>query len=403
MKKTIKVYVQTTPWFISRHRTDWLSRRQMARISERFPEVELFLPQSWMSGLAPNVKYLLGILDRRVMRKIRGPVLMANDQCEPLWKPDIRRIQPDLILASALYPSNAGTIPVFLETFLVDPQAWLFNLTDEDVRAWDGRRKLFSSYGRQSRIIGLRGQYSINLATSLFPELASKVRDLPFYLPDLEAVTEEAVVHKHKEDGVLRILFVGRMAKLKGLPEVIESVSGVAKEFPGRIELQIVSRFDDGEIQIPAAKWIKIEKELSWEQIQERMQRCHVVIMPSHRESYGLVYIEAMAAGCVAAVRDREPQREMVDYGKAGILVDPCKIDAMQESLRELLLDQDLRIRLALNGLRRFIRQYHWAVVGPKWVEAFRDCVAVDRNIAKSEPPYQRVCTHDAGRRNEGL
>lgn len=98
--------------------------------------------------------------------------------------------------------------------------------------------------------------------------------------------------------------------------------------------------------------------------------------MPSVIEGYGISYVEAMAAGCAVIAPDRMPQREILDMGEAGILVDCRDSSAIARHLIDLAENPRRRLDLALNALSRYRAQYHFDHVGRLYHDAFRDAAA---------------------------
>ena len=102
------------------------------------------------------------------------------------------------------------------------------------------------------------------------------------------------------------------------------------------------------------------------------MQSAQVFIMPSFIESYGLVYLESLASGCVTVVPDQAPQREFVDSGRAGLVVNPRDVSEMVEKLRPILLDRGLRVKLSLAGRHHYEAALSQRIVRAKWRQVIR-------------------------------
>lgn len=77
-------------------------------------------------------------------------------------------------------------------------------------------------------------------------------------------------------------------------------------------------------------------------------------------ESFGIVLVEAMAAGCAVVASDLEAFAAVA--GEAGVLFPVGSADALAESLRRLLDDPALRARLIAAGEER-ARRYDWDTV----------------------------------------
>src|SRR5262249_19521479 len=98
-------------------------------------------------------------------------------------------------------------------------------------------------------------------------------------------------------------------------------------------------------------------------------------VLPSYHEGYGMVYAEALAHGLpiiattAGAIPDTVP-------AAASILVPPGDAAALREALRRMLVDEDLRARLAAGAALA-------AAALPDWPTAVRNwAAALDRLAA---------------------
>jgi len=84
------------------------------------------------------------------------------------------------------------------------------------------------------------------------------------------------------------------------------------------------------------------------------------------QEAFGIVFLEAMAAGkpIVAARAGAAP--EVV---QDGVLVEPDSVEALADGLERLYRDADLRARLGAAGARR-VEAFDAALVGRRFLEA---------------------------------
>ncbi len=70
----------------------------------------------------------------------------------------------------------------------------------------------------------------------------------------------------------------------------------------------------------PGIPNLHIEREVPYSPLAAIDERKRRVCVPSLFESYGWVYLEAMSQGTIPILPDWEVQREIADYGRAGMI-----------------------------------------------------------------------------------
>lgn len=83
-----------------------------------------------------------------------------------------------------------------------------------------------------------------------------------------------------------------------------------------------------------------------------------VFVMGSRSEPFGMVTVEAMAAGLPVIGTDAGGTTELLDYGKAGILIPPEDEQAMANALKKIYQDTELREQLIETGRKRAQENY---------------------------------------------
>jgi glycosyltransferase involved in cell wall biosynthesis len=146
------------------------------------------------------------------------------------------------------------------------------------------------------------------------------------------------------------VLSVCRFYPRKRLQDLIAA----AAQLPG-IEVRIVGNGPE------AARLHRLGPHVTWlgdatqDQLAQEYNRCHVFCLPSVQEGFGIVFLEAMAAGkpIVAARAAAVPEvvRDAVD----GLIVDPRNAAALAAALARLRDDASLRARLASNAAARAV------------------------------------------------
>ncbi len=107
------------------------------------------------------------------------------------------------------------------------------------------------------------------------------------------------------------------------------------------------------------------------------------VAVPSHHEAFGRVIIEAMACGKPVVTTFSGAGREIIEDGVDGVLVPPRDGQALAKALRELVVDERRRTRLAAAGREKVLRRFHIAEHARK-VEALYDALLAGSHPARS-------------------
>jgi starch synthase len=151
------------------------------------------------------------------------------------------------------------------------------------------------------------------------------------------------------------ILFVGRDFDRKGGDVLLRAFELVRREVAGA-KLHLVGA--PGRFQQPGV--VSHGKVSDRAGLSELYRRARAFCLPSRYEPYGLVLIEAMAHGvpCVGTTVQAIP--EILDAGKAGLLVAPGDPAALAAALVRLLVDDRLAEKIGAAGRRRVERDLTW-------------------------------------------
>lgn len=185
-------------------------------------------------------------------------------------------------------------------------------------------------------------------------------------IPNAVDVEQFANLQPPVDEAPLPVGFIGRLDPIKRLPDLIREV-GLLR---GRVRLHI---FGEG-VERPA-----LERLIAYLQLneivtvhgavprpQDALRRIGLLVLPSKAEGFGLVLIEAMAAGVPVLATNVPGIRDVVRNGATGILVPPDP-SALAAALERLVQDPALRQRLAAAGRADVERRFTWAAVLPQY------------------------------------
>jgi glycosyltransferase involved in cell wall biosynthesis len=154
------------------------------------------------------------------------------------------------------------------------------------------------------------------------------------------------------------ILFVGRITREKGVRELLDAFSGL-KNAGFRAHLILVGPLDvdsgtGGVIIQDEITSICDTHFVGYTEIPEQfMAIADILCLPSYREGFGTVVIEAAAMGLSTVGSNICGLVDAIVDEETGILVTPCDVMALQEALVRLLSDAMLRTSMGVAARRR--------------------------------------------------
>jgi phosphatidylinositol alpha-mannosyltransferase len=174
--------------------------------------------------------------------------------------------------------------------------------------------------------------------------------------------------------------FLGRYDEpRKGLPVLLEAMRTVVRELPG-VRLLVAGRGDPDELRAllgpDLEPSVTLLGELSEADKAAFLRSVDVYCAPNLMgESFGIVLVEAMAAGAPVVAADLDAFARVLDDGAAGVLVRRGDATALARVLVDLLGSPDRRAELAAAGRRRAV-DYDWATLA-------RQILAVYETVAR--------------------
>ena len=147
----------------------------------------------------------------------------------------------------------------------------------------------------------------------------------------------------------LCLLYVGRLAKEKGVGDLIAAFGQLASRFP---DLQLLLVGPDEEqfsrFKASGVHWIGYSAEP-----EKYMMAADIFCLPSYREGFGAVLIEASAVGLPVVASKIYGIIDAVVEGETGLLHPAGDTNALSHQLEKLITDPRLREKFSANGIRR--------------------------------------------------
>lgn len=176
-----------------------------------------------------------------------------------------------------------------------------------------------------------------------------------------------------------KLLFVGRLDERKGFPVAVEAFASLAGTHP---DLRLVVVGDgpqrDAVQALPAGvrERVRMLGAVPNVDLPPISAACDLYAGPSvGGESFGVVLVEAMAAGLPVVASDTPGYDEVICEGQDGLLVPPRDPAALAAALARVLDDPNLAGRLRTAGRER-AAGFDWTVVVDRIEDLYRRAIA---------------------------
>jgi glycosyltransferase involved in cell wall biosynthesis len=169
--------------------------------------------------------------------------------------------------------------------------------------------------------------------------------------------------------GPLRLLFVGQVGVRKGVPALLEAFSKLG----GHMELHLVGPVEPSFrpllARLPLER-VHLHGALRGEALEQHFARADLFCLPSLEEGFGMVILQAMAAGLPVVASTATGATDIP--AALPILVPPADADALAEALALPLGDRDLRAAMGEAGRRAVADGFTWADYGRRAMDLYR-------------------------------
>lgn len=155
-------------------------------------------------------------------------------------------------------------------------------------------------------------------------------------------------------------LFIGRLTRDKGVLDLIRAFNKVSEGLPS-LSLLLVGPDEEGmerEINRLSGSDTRIRILGKTQSPENFMAAADFLCLPSYREGFGSVVIEAAASGLPAMVSSIYGLTDAVQNGVSGQLHAPKDVEAIAELLQKFTNETKWRQRLGQNARRRALEQF---------------------------------------------
>jgi glycosyltransferase involved in cell wall biosynthesis len=164
--------------------------------------------------------------------------------------------------------------------------------------------------------------------------------------------------------GTATILFVGRLEKRKGIDPLLNAIPLVLARAP-EAEFVLIGQPINAELHKQVKRAcdacngrVRYLGPVSDEALLQAYAEADVFVAPSEYESFGLIYVEAMRFGVPCIGCNAGGASEVIDHGRAGLVVPVDAAETLAEAIVELIKNREKREAFGKHARRRYEAQY---------------------------------------------
>lgn len=174
------------------------------------------------------------------------------------------------------------------------------------------------------------------------------------------------------------VLFVGRLTRDKGIPELAQAFGRLAPRFP-ELRMLLVGCFEHGDPLPPDTRaYLESNSRVIFagavRDTAPYYATADILVLPSHREGLPTVILEAQAAGIPVVGASATGITDVVADGKTGLLFPVGDAAALAEAIARLIADNGLANKLRLAGQEQVKRDFRQEQI---WHALYREYLDV--------------------------
>jgi len=233
------------------------------------------------------------------------------------------------------------------------------DLMEDDPRAFTRR---CGEIIEHAALAACRSNYIRDKVARWFPQHSSKCFTAfsgidPVYVEDVNRGLIRLEEWKSQAACPVSILSVGALIRRKSIDKNLKALA----RLEGRIDWRYTVigggperwRLEKMAWELGIAERVCFKGKLPHHRVMEEMNRSHIFLLVSYMETFGLVYLEALAAGNIVIAAVKEGIDGIVQHGKNGFLIPSSDIEAMKEVLESVIL------QMPVGDLEGVLREAH--------------------------------------------
>jgi glycosyltransferase involved in cell wall biosynthesis len=180
------------------------------------------------------------------------------------------------------------------------------------------------------------------------------------------------------------LVTVAHLEPHKNQASVIRALAALAGRYP-RLRYELIGKGPDREALEELARSLGVADRVSFrgamahDTALAELGRCHVHVMPSIHDAFGVAHVEAMAAGLPTIGGQGTGAEDIAGAGEGMVLVPPGDLAALARTIERLLADEPERNRLGEAARQTAAEHFSWSRNADETLALYRELVGGPR------------------------
>lgn len=292
---------------------------------------------------------------------VRGGLRLLNG-----WSPDVVHAHDWLVAHAAITLASAADVPLVVTLHATEAGrhgGWLtlpLNQQVHSVEWWlanSADELITCSRAMREEVANL-----FDLERSRVAVLHNGIEPRGWTVPEAAVAAARA---RYAPDGAPLLLYFGRLEWEKGVQDLIAGLRAIRSTHPGtRVVVAGVGRMADP--LLDQARHLRVRRAVHFEgllpdaELAALVAAADAVVLPSRYEPFGIVALEAAAAGAPLVVSRAGGLAEVVVDGETGLAFEPGDVDGLVHAVRSVLSDPTAARTRARAARARLATAFDW-------------------------------------------
>lgn len=181
----------------------------------------------------------------------------------------------------------------------------------------------------------------------------------------------------NESDNVLQLINVGSFQEVKNQKFLIE-IAIFLKKSDTKFHLWLLGEGNLKGDLVKKVKELKLQNEITFTgnvtNVQDYLTKCDIYIHSSFSEAFGLVLVEAMAAGLPVITSDGKGNRDIIEEGKNGYMIFDYSVEKFANTILKLWHNKE-KLKSMSNYANQYAKQYDIVNYVDKLLEIYQNTI----------------------------